>query len=183
MDCIDLNQTRFPDKGFEVVPDAFVLEIDAGPDVAFAMLDAQAVEDVCGIEAGVVAELARDDFEGFGEGFNDGLLFVGNVFVGVAVEVGRYFHLRILLLACLYVYEGDEELIYLASTTTCHDALVSDCSLDNHDGIVQTPLDFRNELLGSSSQYQRTCLSCRAIFEEIEPLAADLPLFEVSTCA
>ena len=57
------------------------------------MLDAQAVEDVGGVEAGVVAELPGDDFEGFGEGFDDGLLFVRDVLVGVFVEVGGHFHL------------------------------------------------------------------------------------------
>ena len=51
------------------------------------MLDAQAVEDVGGVEAGVVAELARDDLEGFGKGFDDRLLFVGDVGVGEVVEV------------------------------------------------------------------------------------------------
>lgn len=93
LDGIDLDQTRFPDKGLKIIPDAFVVEVDAGPDVAFAVLDAQAVEDVGGIEAGVVAQLAGDDLEGFGEGFDDGLLFVRHVFVGVAVQEGGDFHL------------------------------------------------------------------------------------------
>ena len=57
------------------------------------MLDAELGKDVCGVEAGVVAELAGDDFEGFSEGFNDCLLFAGNGEVGGAVEVGGYFHL------------------------------------------------------------------------------------------
>ena len=49
------------------------------------MLHAQTVQDVGCIEARVIAELARDDFEGFGEGFDDGLGAVGDCFVGVAV--------------------------------------------------------------------------------------------------
>ena len=57
------------------------------------MLDAQLSEDVCGVEAGVVAELAGDYFEGFGEGFYYGLLFAGDGEVGGAVEVRGYFHL------------------------------------------------------------------------------------------
>lgn len=52
-------------------------------------------EDVGGVEAGVVAELPWDYLEGFGEGFDDGLLFArdGGVEVGVPVEVGGDFHL------------------------------------------------------------------------------------------
>ena len=57
------------------------------------MFDPEAVEDIGGVETGVVAQLTGYDFEGFGEGFYDGLLFVGDVFVGVLVEVGGYFHL------------------------------------------------------------------------------------------
>ena len=57
------------------------------------MFDPEAVEDVGSVETGIVAQLAGDDFEGFGEGFDDGLLFVGDVFVGVFMEVGGYFHL------------------------------------------------------------------------------------------
>lgn len=61
-------------------------EIDAGPDVfVLAMFDAQAVEDVGCVEAGVVAELARNDLECFGKGFDDRLLFVGHVAVGELV--------------------------------------------------------------------------------------------------
>lgn len=93
MDGIDLDQTRFPDKGLEVIPDAFVVEVDTSPDVAFAVFDTEAVEDVGGVEAGVVAQLAGDDLEGFGEGFDDGLLFVRHVFVGVAVQEGGDFQL------------------------------------------------------------------------------------------
>lgn len=93
LNSINLNETRFPNKSLHVIPYTFVIEVYAGPDIALAMLDSQAVEDVCRIETGVVAELAGDDFEGFGEGFDNGLLFVGDVLVGVFVEVGGYFHL------------------------------------------------------------------------------------------
>lgn len=61
--------------------------------MAFAVLDAQPVQDVGGVEAGVVAELARDDLECFGKGFDDGLLLVADGRIGVGVEVGGDFHL------------------------------------------------------------------------------------------
>lgn len=70
------------------------------------------------------------------------------------------------------------EIVYLACTTTSDDALVFDGSFDNHDSIVQTPLNFRNELFSSSSQHKRTRLSGRAVFKEIEPLSAYLSLLE-----
>ena len=57
------------------------------------MLDAQLGKDVCGVEAGIVAELAGDYFEGFGEGFDYRLLFAGDGEVGGAVEVRGDFHL------------------------------------------------------------------------------------------
>ena len=57
------------------------------------MFDAQAVENVSGVEAGVVAELAGDDLEGFGKGFDDGLLSVRNVLVGIFVKVRGDLHL------------------------------------------------------------------------------------------
>ena len=74
--------------------------------------------------------------------------------------------------------EGELRKVYLACTTARDNSLISDGSLDNHDGIVQASLDFRNELLGSSSQHKRTCLGCRAVFKEIESLSTYLPLLE-----
>lgn len=95
LDRIHLHQTRLPHKRRHVIPHAFVVEVDPRPHVTFAVLHPQLGEDVGGVEAGVVAELARDDLEGFGEGFDDGLLLArdGGVEVGVAVEVGGDFHL------------------------------------------------------------------------------------------
>ncbi len=95
LNSVDLDETRFPNESLEIIADALVVEVDAGPDVALSMLDAQTVQDVGGVEAGVVAELAGDDFEGFGEGFDDGLLLVADAAVGLVVEVGGDFHLRV----------------------------------------------------------------------------------------
>ena len=39
---------------------------------------------------------------------------------------------------------------YLACTASSYDAVISDCALNNHDGVVKTTLYFCNELLGSS---------------------------------
>ncbi len=85
LDGVDFDEGGLPDESVEVVADALVVEVDAGPDVALAVLDAQPVEDVGGVEAGVVAQLARDDLERFGEGLDDGLLLVADGGVGVGV--------------------------------------------------------------------------------------------------
>lgn len=41
--------------------------------------------------------------------------------------------------------------MYLTSTTPSNNISVSDSTFYNHDGIVQTPLHFSDELLSSSS--------------------------------
>ena len=84
---INLHQTRLPHKRRHIIPHALIIKIDSRPRVPFPVLDAQLGEDVCGVEACVVAELTGDDLEGFGEGFNYGLLFSRDGEVGVAVEV------------------------------------------------------------------------------------------------
>ena len=70
-----------------------MVKVHAGPDLALAVLHSQMVQDVGGVEAGVVAQLAGDDLEGFGEGLDDRLLLVVDFRVGVVVEVAGDFHL------------------------------------------------------------------------------------------
>jgi hypothetical protein len=60
---------------------------------------------------------------------------------------------------------------------------VLDRSLHNHDRIVQTSLDLRNELLGSTSQDQGTRLGLRAVLKQIESLSTNLSLLERPTFA
>lgn len=84
---VDLDQTWLPDKGSHVIPHALVVEIDTGPDVALSVLNTQPVEDIGGVETGIVAELSRDDLEGLCKGLDDALLLVGDFGVGVGVEV------------------------------------------------------------------------------------------------
>ena len=153
-------------------------------------------EDVGGVEAGVVAELAGDDFEGFGEGFDDGLLFAGDAVeeVGGAVQVCGDFHLwcgrelsvtgprKSGSMGWGRRQEGNEK-TYLTGPTSSNDIPVLDSSLDNHNRIVQTPLHLGNKLLRSAPEHQRTRLRLRAALEEIEALAADLALFEAQAGA
>jgi len=77
----------------------------------------------------------------------------------------------------------NDEIAYLASTTSCDNIPIPYRPLDNHDGIMKTSLYFRNELLRSSSQDQSTCVSCWASLEKVESLASDLSLLEPLACA
>ena len=90
---IYLHQTWLPNKRLHIIPYTLIIKVHARPCVPFSVLDTQLGKDVCGVEAGVVAELAGDYFEGFGEGFDYRLLFAGDGEVGGAVEVRGDFHL------------------------------------------------------------------------------------------
>jgi hypothetical protein len=70
---------------------------------------------------------------------------------------------------------------YLGSSTTSNDMRVLDRPLDDHDGIVQTPLNLSNELISPTPQDHRARLRLRAAFEQIEPLPSDLPLLKLAT--
>ena len=164
MQRIDLDQTRLPNMlGHQIRTDAASAivsrEIDAGPDVAvLPVLDAQTIQHVCGVEAGIVTELTRDDLESLCEGFDDGLLLVGDVAVGELVQVGADFH--------------------FAGASAGDDALVLDTALDDHDGVVEGALDFGNELLGATAEDQGAGFCCWAAREEVVALGADLDLFK-----
>lgn len=161
LDGVDLDEGGFPDEGVHHIGDALVVaggEVDAGPDAALAVLDAQLVEDVGGVEARVVAQLARDHLERLRERLDHRLLLVGDVLVGELVQVG-----------------GD---LHLAGAAAADDQVVLDGALDDHDGVVQGALDFGDELLGAAAQDQGAGLGLGAVLEEVEALAADLALVE-----
>lgn len=134
-------------------------EVDAGPDVfVLTVFDTQAVEDVCSVEASVIAQLPRDDLEGFGEGFNDGLLLEGDVPVRELVQMRRHLH--------------------LAGTTPSDDAPVLDGPFYNHDGVVQAALNFGDELFGASTQDKGTGFGGGAGGEDVEAFRTDLDFFK-----
>ena len=122
------------------------------------MLDSQLRQDIGRVEARIVAQLAGDDFQRFGKRFDDGLLFPGNLLVGEAVQVARDFH--------------------LARAAPSHDAAVADGAFDDHDGVVQASLHLGYELFCAAAEDERAGFGEGAAFEEVEALAADLPLVE-----
>lgn len=158
LEGIDLDQGRLPNEALNHVGDALVLEVDTGPGGALAVLHAQLIQDVGGIEAGIVAQLAGDHLESLGKSLDDGLLLVLDVLVGVLVQVCRDLHL-----------DG-------AATTNDHTVL--DGTLDNHDGIVQRPLNLGNKLLGATTQHQRAGLGLGTVLEKVESLATNLALLK-----
>lgn len=155
---VDLDQGGLPHEALQHVGGALVLEVDAGPGVALAVLDAQLVEDVGGVEAGVVAQLARDNLQRLGKRLDDGLLLVRDVLVGVVVQVRRDLHLD--------------------GAAAADNRPVLDGALDNHDGVVQRALHLGNELLGAAAQHQRARLGLGAALEEVVALAANLALLK-----
>lgn len=79
-DRINLHQRRFPNERLHIIPHRLPIDVHAIPylfqrGVAPGVGFAEAVEDVGRVESGVVAYLTRDDFESFGEGGEDELLF------------------------------------------------------------------------------------------------------------
>jgi hypothetical protein len=158
---VDLDETGLPHKGSHVVSDTLVLEIDTSPDVTLSVLNTQSVQDIRGIEPGIVAQLSGNNLESLGKGLDDALLLVGDLAIGVRVEVFADFH--------------------LASTTAGNDALVLDGTLDNHDGIVQTALNLGNKLFSAATEDKSTRLCAGAALEEVESLSANLAL--VKACA
>ena len=102
--------------------------------------------------------MAGDDFEGFGEGFDDGLLLVGHVAVREVMQGRAEFH--------------------LAGAAAGDDALVLDGSLDYHDGVVEASLDLGDELFGAAAEDERACSGGWTTREKVESLGADLDFFK-----
>lgn len=163
LEGVDLDQSRLPDKALNHVGDTFVLEINTGPGCALAVLHAQFVEDIGGVEAGIVAQLAGDDLQSLGKGLDDGLLLVLDVLVGVLMQVGRDLHLD--------------------GTATANHHAVLNSTLDNHDGVVQRALNLGDKLLSATAQHQRAGLGLGAVLEKVESLATNLALLKDATGA
>ena len=86
---IDLDQSRLPHKAFHHVGSSLVLEVNAGPQITPPVLNAQTVEDISGIKASIVAELAGNNLQCLGKALDNGLLLMRDVAVSKPVQVGR----------------------------------------------------------------------------------------------
>ena len=117
------------------------------------MLLPELVENVGGVEAGVVAQLPGDDLEGLGHGADDELLLAGDG-AGVVAQVLAELHLD--------------------GAAARDDGVVLDGAAHDHDGVVQRALGLLHELLGTSPQDDGARLALGDSAKDVEPLSTDL---------
>lgn len=78
-DSVEFDKTGFPDKCFHVIADALgTVNVDTKPFGAVRVLHPQFVQDVGGVETGIITYLSRDDFERLCEGGHHELQFTGD---------------------------------------------------------------------------------------------------------
>jgi len=97
------------------------------------VLLAQLVENVGGIETGVVAQLAWNDLQTLGDGGDQKLLLAGNGARVVTQQLGQ---------------------LHFDGTTSGYNRVVLDGAAHNHDGVVERALRLLQELLGTTTQDQ-----------------------------
>lgn len=71
--------------------------------------------------------------------------------------------------------------MHLHGSSTGHDAVVLDGPADNHDGVVEGPLDLVDELVSTTTEDEGAALGLGAAPEDVEPLASNLDLLEPVT--
>lgn len=126
------------------------------------MFDFEFVEDIGCVEFGVVVELVGDDFYGFGEVFDDGLLFVGYVVIGELVEVGGYF--------------------YFCGIIIVNNSFVVDGVFDNYEGVVERVFNFGDELFSIILEDKSVGFGGGVVFKEVEVFVIDLFFVEGFVC-
>jgi len=61
--------------------------------------------------------------------------------------------------------------VHLGSTTAGNDALVLECSSDNHDRVVEGSLDLLDELFSTTTEDERARLGLDAARKQVESIA------------
>ena len=69
-------------------------------------------------------------------------------------------------------------MFYLDRSASRHDVAILDRPFHDHDRIVQTPLNFLDELLRAATKDQGACLRLRAVLEDIVALSTNLLLLK-----
>ena len=68
-DRVDFDEAWLPNERLHVVPDAFrAINIDTKPSFAVGVFHTKLVQNIGGVEASVITDLARDNFECLSEG-------------------------------------------------------------------------------------------------------------------
>jgi hypothetical protein len=90
-DSVRFDDSRLPHAGLEVVRNVLVENVHTVPDAVLSVLLAQLVQDVGGVEAGIVAQLPRNHLEGLGHSADDELLLAGDG-AAVVAKILRQLH-------------------------------------------------------------------------------------------
>mmetsp|Transcript_21095 Transcript_21095/g.48316 ORF Transcript_21095/g.48316 Transcript_21095/m.48316 type:complete len:391 (-) Transcript_21095:564-1736(-) len=159
---VALHHRRLPHEALEGVAHAVLDDVDAEPLVPLRVLHPQLVEHIGRVDPRVGRHLPRDHLERLGEG-GDHQLRLAEDGARVVAQVGGELHLD-------RAAAGD-------------DARVLDQPPRVHDRVVQRALRLGDELLGAAAQHDGARLRLGAAREEVEALAADLPLLEVRAAA
>merc|ERR1719348_1893624 len=150
---VGLDNSGLPDTSLEVVRDVLIENINSVPDPVTGVLLAQLVQDVRGVEASVVTQLASNHLESLGHGADDELLLARN---GPAVVPQ--------VLAQLHVY----------GATSSHHAVVLHSPPHDHDGVMEAALSLLHELLRPATKDDGARAGLGASVEEVEPLTTYL---------
>lgn len=82
---IHLHERRLPHKRVQIIPHAFIVKVDARPDIPLAVFHPQLRQNISRVEARIVAELPGDDLERFGKRFHNRLLLPRDIGIRVLV--------------------------------------------------------------------------------------------------
>ncbi len=157
-----LDESRFPDELFVSVDDTTVENINTKPFAAFSVSEVlltEFVEDISGVVAGVLGELAGNDFQGTSETADDDLLLATD---------------------CAAVFAENLAEFHFDGTTTSNDGAGLESALDDADGVVERAVSFIDELLSTTAEDDGGCLGLRAASEEVVTFTTDLAFFEAS---
>ncbi len=117
------------------------------------MLLTQLVQNICSVEASIVAKLAGNDFKSFGHSGENQLLLAGNRAGIITKMLGK---------------------LHLDSATACHDCVVLDGPAHNHDGIMERTFSFFHELLCTTAKNECARLGLGYTGEKVETLSSNL---------
>jgi len=111
--------------------------------LTLGVLLAQLVENVGGIETGVVAQLARNDLQALGDGSNQQLLLTGNGARIVPQQLGQ---------------------LHFNGTAAGHNGIVLDGAPHDHNCVVEGSLSLLQKLFGTATQNKGARLGIGAAY-------------------
>jgi len=162
LENIDSDLLGLPDELLVHIIDVALKHVDTEPHsflTALGVLLSELVEDVSGVEAGVLGEGSGDGLESLGKSINDELSLARDL-LEVLSEVARELH-----------FDG---------ASTGHNGVRLDGSTHNHGGIVEGPLSLLEILLSTSSEHEGGRLGLLTASEHVVSLVTKLDLLELA---